>query len=197
MSLLALISGMVHMWSRCAHTFHELVSQQSGVSVHYAHFPFQDFAPALSLSRSLMLCAPTMVANARAASKPSAAKKARIAEAQVEVVAQGVESITSGAFDSELHYIQQQLRDDVPFACMIASLLRDGSLKQLLLMKSAPPVEEVVDRTPKKERVRQAMRKVKNAPQRGRGSAPHRRAAPHDRRSPHDLRVQRRGPQLA
>lgn len=103
-----------------------------------------------------------MVASARAASKPSAAKKARIAEAQAEVVAQGVESITSGAFDTELNFIMQNLCDDVPFACMVASLLRNGSLKQLLLMKSSPAPPEEGDRTPRKERVRQAMRNVKH-----------------------------------
>lgn len=86
------------------------------------------------------------------------AKKARIAEQECEVVAKGVEVITGSAFDGEIGFIVGELRKDIPFACMVASLLREGSLKPLLTMKSNGEEQQTPKSVDKREKVRQAMK---------------------------------------
>lgn len=95
--------------------------------------------------------------------KTIAAKRARTAEHEAEVVSKGVGAITSGAMESEISYITAQLRADIPFGCMLATLMRVGTLKPLLTMKeddAKTPVKK--GDGPKRDKLRVAIKRLKH-----------------------------------
>lgn len=91
-------------------------------------------------------------------------KRIREAEEQAAIVAGGVAAITSSALGAELDYIISEFQHDMQFACLVASMLRSGTLKPLLTMGKPPEQTEGVTPTKnaKKDKLRQAMKRMKH-----------------------------------